>query len=262
MQFNNREFGDFIMDCITNLKEIQKMELDMLIEMDRVCRENDLTYSLAFGTVLGAVRHKGFIPWDDDIDIMVDIDHYKSFCKVLQDKLSNKYFVYSYETNSGYEYLFSRIGLLNKTHLDFHIDIFPMVGTPKSMLGRKIFSKVAYLIYRCYFVKKINVNINHKNKPNKKKLALLLKIILFVFPAKLFIWLYEKLSKAFPIDKSNYLYNFCGLYKYKEIIPKSYLNDLIYMEFENNPFPVPKEWDPYLRHMYGDYLTPKMSNYV
>jgi len=250
------------MDCITNLKEIQKMELDMLIDMDKICRENNLTYSLAFGTVLGAVRHKGFIPWDDDIDIMVDIDNYKRFCKVLRDKLPDKYFIYSYETNSKYEYLFSRIGLLNSTHLNLFIDIFSMVGTPRSIFGRKLFSKAAYLIYRCYFVKKVNVNNKYKNKPNKKNKALFFKIILLIFPSKLFLWLYEKLSKAYPTDKSNYLYNFCGLYKYKEIIPKSYLYDLTYMEFENCPFPVPKEWDQYLKHMYGDYLIPKMSNYV
>lgn len=245
-----------------NKNNIQHIELEILIEMDKVCRENGLTYSLAYGTVLGAARHKGFIPWDDDIDIMVDIDSYQYFCKAMQYKLPNKYFIYSYKTSPNYEYLFNRIGLRDVKHNQIHIDIFPMVGLPQSKYGRRIFSKVAYLTFRCYFVKMVDVRNNYKNEPAKRRISLLSKVVLFMFPQSLFIWIYEKLQKAFPISESEYLYNFCGLYKYKEIISKSYLSNLVYMDFEEQQFPVPENWHQYLVHMYGDYMTPKKSNYV
>lgn len=250
------------MESELNKKDIQRVEFEMLSELDQVCRENNLIYSLAYGTVLGAIRHKGFIPWDDDIDIMIEIDNYQRFCDILQRKLPQKYFVYSYETNPNYEYLFARIGLRDFRHHQIHIDIFPMVGLPKSAYGRKVFSKLAYLTYRCYFIKMVNANTNYCKDPMKKRKVLLLKALLFLFPSRLFIYVYERLKNTFPISRSSYIYNFCGLYKYKEIISNLYMRDLVTMDFEGQKFPVPNDWDKYLTHMYGDYMTPKKTNYV
>lgn len=241
----------------SDLNDVQKVELEMLVEVDRLCRQNDLKYYLAYGTALGAVRHKGFIPWDSDIDIVVDIDNYKRFCEVMENRLVDKYCIYSYETDPKYEELFARIALKYERHHKIHIDVFPMVGAPVTRSGRKLFSVIAYLIYRCYFVKKVDVNINYKNRPRKRKLALILKKLLFPLPSEFFIWLYEKLSKTFPFSKSDYIINFCGSYRYKEIIPKSYLGEPVYMEFEGHKLPVPQEWDKYLTQLYGNYLVPR-----
>jgi lipopolysaccharide cholinephosphotransferase len=250
------------MECGMNETMIQKAELEMLVEMDQVCREYNLTYSLAYGTVLGAVRHKGFIPWDLDIDIMVDIDSYQHFCDVLQSKLSERYAIYSYRTRPGYEFLFSRLGRSDRRHDELYIDIFPMVGLPKSPSGRKLYSKLAYFIFRGYFLKKVDARANYKEEPAKRRIALLAKVVLFAIPPILLIRCYERLQKTFPINGSMYIYNFCGLYKHKEIMLKSFLVDRVTMDFEGHLFPVPKEWDRYLTHIYGDYMTPRKTNYV
>ncbi len=65
-----------------SLDEIKSIELDMLVNFDRICRKNGIKYSITYGTLLGAIRHKGFIPWDDDIDVMMSRDEYEKFLKV------------------------------------------------------------------------------------------------------------------------------------------------------------------------------------
>jgi len=142
------------MNELMSTKEIHNLELEMLIEMDMICKKYNLNYYLAYGTLLGAVRHKGFIPWDTDIDIIVDIDSYERFCEILQNELSTKFYLSSPRTNKNYESLKARIHLKNSEHRKIHIDIFPMVGAPQSKIGQKIFSKIAYINYRCYFRKK------------------------------------------------------------------------------------------------------------
>jgi len=241
------------------IKKVQRKELEMLIEVDRVCRKNGLTYYLAYGSVLGAIRHKGFIPWDSDIDIIVVTENYNKFCEILQKELTDKYCINSTKTDSTYELLFARIGLRDKKHHRIHIDIFPLAGAPKSRLGRKIFSKIAYLNYKCFYAKKISVNNKYINR---KKLAIVAKIILLPFPSKLFIWIFNRLSTMFPVKEADILCNICGSYGYKELIPKSYFGNPVYMDFEGYKFPVPKEWDKYLRHIYGDYMIPKKDNYI
>ena len=243
-------------------QEVEKAELEMLIEVDRICRENDLTYYLAYGTALGAVRHKGFIPWDSDVDIMVDIDSYAEFCNIVSNNISEKFFVNSIETDSNYEELFARIGLKNNLHHMVHIDIFPLAGAPKTTFGKKLFSKIAYINYRCFFIKKVKVNINYKKRSKKRKQAILAKLILLLVPSNLFLWVFKRLSKAYSIEQADTLYNICGSYGFKELIPKSYFGEPVYMDFEGYKLPVPQEWDKYLTHIYGDYMTPKREKYV
>lgn len=245
-----------------NERLMQEMELKMLTDMDRICREHGLSYSLAYGSVLGAVRHKGFIPWDLDIDIMVGIAEYETFCRVLREQLPPEYVLYSYRTDPAYEFLFSRIGLLHGRHDDLYLDIFPMVGWPGSPTLQRVFAKLAYGIYRGYFLKKIDAKVNYSHDPRKRRIATVAKCLLALVPPRLFSFLYEKLQLAFPLEKSVYVYNFCGIYGTKEIMPKGYLTDLMELEFEGQLFPVPRDWDSYLTHIYGDYMTPRKTNYI
>lgn len=250
------------MGNINELKEIHNKELKMLIEMHKICMENDLTYYLAYGTALGAVRHKGFIPWDNDIDIMVHIDGYDEFCNVLNEKMPNKYIVNTIENNKKYEQLFARIHLQDDVDQNICIDIFPIVGAPNTNIKKVLFSKISYLIFKSFYIKKVNISTTYKDNPKKRKQAFVAKLILSPFSDVFFIWVYKKLSTAFPIEKSDTIYNICGSYGYKELIPKSYLEKPAYLEFEGHEFPVPQEWDKYLTHIYGDYMTPKKENYV
>lgn len=243
-------------EAIIYTRQIQLAELDMLIEMDRICKDNSLRYYLAYGTALGAVRHQGFIPWDTGIDIAVDIDNYKRFCDTVHREIPSKYTLRSIQTDNSHELLKARIVPKDPYYPKTHIDIFPMIGVPENQLGSRLFSQIAYIVYKGFFIKKVNHGINYKKVLLKRIIARLLKILLVLVPSKLFVWIFEKISVAFPIEKSNVLYMFCGHCSEKELVPKSYFDIPQKMMFEGYEFPLPREWDKYLTHIYKDYMVP------
>lgn len=238
-------------------RENQKIELEMMKEIHRICLTHHLPYSLAFGSVLGAVRHQGFIPWDDDIDLMVGIDVYDRFCRILQERLPSPYRLYSRDTTPGYEFLFARVGLEEVSHKEVYIDLFPMVGLPASRLGRRCFVRLAHLVYRSYFLKQIDPAVNYETQPAKRRLARFAKALLLPFPASVFTGLYMRLQKRYPLSEATHLSNFCGIYGKREIIPSAWLSELTRLEFEGLLLPVPLDHDGYLTQMYGEYRTPK-----
>ena len=84
------------------MNNLQKCELEILKEFDRICKKNNLSYSLNSGTMLGAIRHKGFIPWDDDIDVMMPAKDYKKLCKIAPKQLDSKFFLQTSYTDNWY----------------------------------------------------------------------------------------------------------------------------------------------------------------
>lgn len=250
------------LEKIDKLKNIQMEELEMLNEMNRICIEEGLKYHIAYGTALGAVRHKGFIPWDLDVDIIVAIDQYKEFCNILKRRMADKYFVYSIQNYSNYEYLFSRIGLRGQGHKNIHIDVFPMVGGPRNELGKKMFSQIAYLNFRAYYFKKANGKANHPNSMKRQMQFIFAKTVLFPIPAEFFLWVFNKMSHLYSIENSKFIYNICGSYKSKEYIPKDWLLETELINFEGTMLPVTKKWDDYLKHFYGDYMIPKKVDFI
>lgn len=245
-----------------NDENSKKEMLDMLNEIERIANVAGFTYYLAYGSALGAIRHQGFIPWDNDIDIIIDINQYEDFCNMINELIDNNYEVKTFYLDSNYDSLKARVSRKNLNHTFLHVDIFPMVGTPDSKVGRKIFSKISYFNYRCFFFKKMDPKINYNQNILKRFIAYTIKFLLSPLPAKLFIKIFNNLSKRFPMGTSKKIYNICGSYGDKEFIDKNWLREPTYVKFENKQFPIPKEWDKYLTHLYSDYMTPKKSDYV
>ena len=117
------------------LKKVQKEELDILVFFDAFCRQHNLRYSLAYGSLLGAVRHKGFIPWDDDIDVIMPREDYELLIRLFDDK-TNRFFLQSHYSEAHYYYPFAKIRkngtVFREKFLEdkqinhgFYIDVFP-----------------------------------------------------------------------------------------------------------------------------------------
>ena len=125
-----------------NLYDIKTLELDLLINFDKFCKENNLIYFIAYGTLLGAIRHGGFIPWDDDIDIQMPRTDYEKFL-TLRDKYESSFYGNVIKTlgDKGYPFPFTKIENKNtlviehkmttKIKTGVWVDIFPMDGLPK-----------------------------------------------------------------------------------------------------------------------------------
>ena len=144
-----------------NKRNLQLKILEMVKYLDSFCKENKIEYFIAYGSCLGAVRHKGFIPWDDDFDIGMTLENYNKFIELCKTKLdTNKYFLQTLETEPNYYLSFAKLRDINTTLIEeknkdiaitkgVYIDIFPIVGIPKGKV-KKIFSG-AYLPFYNFF---------------------------------------------------------------------------------------------------------------
>ena len=130
--------------------ELHTVLLSAMKDIDKICRENGLRYYLHAGTLLGALNHKGFIPWDDDVDISMMRADYERFLHIIQEKYSDIYFVHNYHTDENYRNNRTVLRILGthilhfhdddgiRTHSEIGLDIVPLDAAPDSMLKRKI----------------------------------------------------------------------------------------------------------------------------
>lgn len=240
-------------------KKLKNHQLDILKEIDRVCKKHNITYFLAYGTLLGAVRHKGFIPWDDDIDIMMPYSELLKFEKVIND-LGDSYFYQSPKTDSEYHLSINRVRkndtllvesyFKNKNcHKGVFVDIYPMYGA--DMIKRK--EQVNYAMRRALylfntpaknsgFVMRLGTTLLLASKSNRKK-------------KKLVDYYFNKMNCINYSDASHVV---C-LDSNRRVMATEYRKecflDVIHMPFEDILAPVPCGYDEILKHYYGDYMT-------
>lgn len=245
---------------IITVRDVQNVLLDMMIDIDKICRENDIPYILTGGSALGAVRHKGFIPWDDDLDIAIERKDYKRFINVLQEHLPNKYTFHCYEKNKKYNVTIPQMKIRKKdTYIKevnsllknkckdcdgVFIDVFILDHVNK----HKIID-VPFRIINVLLMLIINglENININPIPLKS---------LFIGIAK-FYGKINKNSKYIGFDLTwTYINPFKGhIFKYDEVFPAKEIL------FENHKFMIANNYDAFLRMDIGStYMTPPPEN--
>lgn len=236
-----------------DLEEQKQIQLNILIKVDQFCRERNLRYSLGGGTLLGAVRHKGFIPWDDDIDIMMprpDYDQFVHSFNGYDEDLTCE----AYELNKSHIYPFGKV-YHNKTLLKeievtkdtgIYIDIFPIDGFPENKEEQKKFIKDLYLWRMMLYIKHLKFNGTFKR--------FIHKIILYFIPTSFLQKKIQQLMKKYSFSNA-YCGAVSGIYQEKECYPHSVFEDYIQtLSFEGHHFLTIKEYDSYLKQHYGDYM--------
>ncbi len=245
------------------LSSIQNILLAYLLEVDRICRKHDIKYFLGGGTLLGAVRHHGFIPWDDDADIMMLREDYDKFCKIAKSEMPSSMTFQTNENDKNCFYEFAKFRLNDTTfatgfakeHKQMHnglaFDIFCHDKTANSKLGQKLHLGMTLFTRALVFNK-----WNHRKAENGSKLqSVVTDFCKTVFPIKFSLWLEKKTLKFFKNKKNaKYLYDGMGRNIYNGSFPIEYLDEVIYVDFEGYKLPVPKEYDKYLTFLYGDYM--------
>lgn len=232
----------------TELNGLKKAELEILLEIDRICKKHKLSYFLTAGTLIGAVRHKGFIPWDDDIDISMPVDDYIKFCKICKEELGKDYFLQNFETDSVTHW-FAKIRKNNTTciekgmktmtyHQGIWVDIFPQISIPDGEKELNEFLKKA-ICFRRVLLKHII--------PKRK-----------YFPKKLinkYCW--HKYTSLFA-DNSDLAYcdNLWPTTDLKPRFKREWVNDTVEVSFEGYSMPAPIGYHEILTKLYGDYMTP------
>ena len=250
-----------------NIKEVQDISLELLKEVHDFCIENDIKYTLFGGTLIGAIRHHGFIPWDDDLDIAMPRPEFDKFIHNFRSKKGNKLFSREIQ-GDDVELAFARLCEMNKTFVEDHhpwtkeekgiwIDIFPLDGIEKDLeLANRRIDKI-------FKVWNIGCAIrSSKNTFNPKinlflKLKQMVKGFLFQFLSIIYkpYDKHIKLCKEVRFDIASYYANLSWPgWKMREYCPKHVLDDYILVSFEDSKFYVMKGYDESLRLKYGDYM--------
>lgn len=244
-----------------SLSEIKKTEFEILKHFRDFCKENNIKFFLSNGTLLGAIKYKGFIPWDDDIDVFVPRKDYDKLIDTFKD--TEKYTLYSPERVSSFGYPFAKLcdtttkkvenNISSDLHTGLDIDIFPLDAMGDLKNAKRKVKWVTFL--RKLLAISKSPNNPYKNKSGLKakamsKLTTLIKTVGFKF------WINRICSIA--KDNQNRKSGFFGcaiwpIYGVKEIIDSKEFDSVIQVEFEGEKFPAPIGYDAYLRSLYGNY---------
>ena len=143
------------------VEEIRKIQIEMLVYIDIVCNDTNLNYFLQGGTLIGAIRHKGYIPWDDDVDIYMPLEDYNKFINIINSKEKNRYLVLNPYENEDYYYFFSKFvdketvlienGYKQIKNMGVFVDVFPMYNLPDSTEELEKYSKKLIKLEKIYF---------------------------------------------------------------------------------------------------------------
>ena len=239
-----------------DLRNLQLKMLEMIKYIDRLCKENNIEYYIIFGSALGAIRHQGFIPWDDDFDIGMTYENYLKFIEVCDKKLDKKkYFLQNKDTEKEYYLSFMKLRditttLIEEGNLDknitygVYIDIFPFVGIPKNKLKRKLIE-----INRA-FVMSSDINVI-----NNKVLASLFKVMKKIVGRYKIIKICTKNCIKYSCNNyDNWCCIFDGDGMGVNMTNKDIMGKPKYVKFEDTKLPVPEKTEEYLKHIYGDFM--------
>ena len=243
------------------LDRIKKIEMDIIKEIDHICKENGIRYFLVGGSLLGAVRHKGFIPWDDDIDIGMLREDYNKFRKVCPEAISSKMRYQSYSKEKNSHYIFEKIRL-KETYFTtkfsnrfrdiengIFVDVLVYDKTSNIRLLQKVHIKLIKMMNRI-------INVRWVNMPRRGIHYTATKIFLPVMrliPFRVYHWCFEGVLRMFNWNKkSRYLIDGVGQNVGKGAFPLSWFDEMTEVPYEDMMFSAPAKYDEYLRHWYGD----------
>jgi lipopolysaccharide cholinephosphotransferase len=250
------------------LSKAQLSILNIFKEIKPFLEKSSTPYYLLGGSLLGAVRHKGFIPWDDDIDIGIVREDYERFLETVSKNLPEHLELRSYRDESDHHYYFSRIvdtryvlsreGSLVSRKENLWVDIFPLDGMPNNWLLRRIHMLRLLWVRFCYHVACFDkVNLKRPNRPLSERIIIaIVKNVHLGGHRDYKKWLVklDKLLRKYKVKDSNWIVNFMGQYKFKEMFPKSYYGNGKLYTFEDMQLMGPEDYDKVLTQMYGDYM--------
>lgn len=255
-----------VMKDVSLLRELQLLQLELLDKCVDICNRNNIKYYLIGGTLIGAVRHKGFIPWDDDIDIAIERSDYNKFISIAKEELKDPYGVVHYTTDDNYR--FYLVNIVNKNvnvtiqketpiTSNISIDILPIDGIPNNKFMMYV-HKFRIYYYRC-LAGFVNIDyIRNKKRSFIEKIMILIgkkiRIGRIIDLKKVRIKTDEYVEK-YKYDDCRMVGTFFGNYGFHEVVPKDYFGDGCEVLFEGKKYMAPSKVDEYLTHMYGEYMS-------
>jgi lipopolysaccharide cholinephosphotransferase len=243
-----------------SVNDIRDIQLDILRNFDNYCSKHNLKYYLAFGTLIGAVRHKGYIPWDDDIDVAMPRSDYAAF---IREHDINQYLeLFSKETQQNYPLPFAKLSNKKTVLIEYsdiptpnlgvNIDIFPIDSLPSNIVIRYINQIIIQFLKSLIKLKVIKYR---KTRTFIKRTILHCgKILCSIIPIIIILDLIDIFSISNSTKKSNLLCCLVSPYNFKGSSKIESYGDGRWLLFEGVEFSVPKEYDIILKSLYGNYM--------
>lgn len=268
MESSSKIYGRTMHDLFINDEQLTKLKnenVELLQQLHDICVENDIKYSIAYGTMLGAVRHKGYIPWDDDLDVIMNRPDYNKFCKIIKERYDERFWVRNRETDKYCPLYFGKFmkkgTVLTECQTEgvprkygIFVDIFVLDYVPKNKLTCKIKKKIYQLSIRmaslsCDF-KYPSKTILERSKLNSQlksyyKNRRILGFFASIMPLKFWTGLAQKIIATKKISEFYWTGN--NLKK----MPVNYMENLVEYEFEGRLFWGVASYDEYLVNNYG-----------
>ena len=246
------------------LRRVQLTQLEIAREIKRVCEENDIRFFLLGGTYLGAVRHQGFIPWDDDMDLGMLRGEYEKFCRIAPEKLGPDYCLQTWYTEPNYGLPFGKVMKRGTVYLEskksrrlqengIYVDIFPFDSVPQDLQQRQ---KLAKHLLRLYRLRLMKCGYKPWMEEDKvlwhKRLGYLFYQFQALFCGKQALARdYDALAEAQP--DTDTVSEQSGMAQ-PLYVRREWCEDLVSYTFEGEQFPAPRAYDEFLTVYYGDYM--------
>lgn len=245
---------------MTELQHLQKVILLIVKDIDEICRTNGIEYYLFGGSAIGAIRHKGFIPWDDDLDIIMDHNNYEKFVRVCREQLDTEKY-YFQEGLVDWPMLFSKVRLkgtyleepgsygVDKSKKGIFVDVFKLDNAPESQLLRK-WQYICGKYILCYCL----LQRGYRETTFAKKL-----LMYSAFPLKIKyirdFFMHQMIK--YNNQKTSMYVSFGARFRFKSsFFKKELYSNPVMVDFEDTQLPVPEKYHELLTQIYGAYMTP------
>lgn len=240
-----------------SLSEIREIQLQILGFIDSFCKKRNLRYSLAAGSLLGAVRHHGYIPWDDDIDIMMPRPDYEVFVNEFDGFKANLVVQDAHSDPSHYlpwaKVYDNRTELISSNSIGgVYVDIFPIDGLPDWSCLKDYCTEVQKLTNQLWYSMKPNYEYVGENKTLLRAKVFVKQLI---YPSrKRVLSKWRSFYNKYPFEKSEFAGEITSIYGMKEHMPKRIFEKFVDMPFEERTYKCIQDYDIYLNKLYGDYM--------
>ena len=243
-------------------RKVQLLELEIFDELCRICEKYNIIYMVSYGSLIGAIRHNGYIPWDDDLDLCMMREDYDKCKEVCKKELDKRFFYQSHDTDEEYYYLFDKIRLNNTIFKEsfvskyninhgVYIDIFPIDYIPENKIKR-------FLQYYSFHFFRTGVMAKYlmlgARSGKKKVIFSALRVLYSAFSLDYLYRMSQKIATMYDNTKHKKAANFFSASRKKDTFDSEVFLNLEKHLFEGREVWIPSQYDYYLKRFYGDYM--------
>jgi lipopolysaccharide cholinephosphotransferase len=229
----------------------------ILLELDATTKAAGVSYYLAYGTAIGALRHRDFIPWDIDADVFIWSHEYEQLIEALRERLPEDVTLNTPDEDGGYPYLFARLGMRGVDHAHVHVDLFPLEPAPASRWKQRVYSVGTRLCCQMYLVKQMSPASRAHYTREKRLVARVGKIVLSPVPSWVLRRVFGAFTRWFAVrSPGEVVANSCGSYGLREFFRRSWFDAAVPTRFRGSELQIPSGSREMLEWIYGDFMTP------